>query len=130
MDYYEILQVDDEATQEDIKKSYQQLILKHHPDKNQGNIELFIKIDEAYKVLKEPAARKEYDSKRFHESDRCQMVIHDTVRKNEFIYDNDDKVHYYVCKCGDWYILDEEADESEYLISCNDCSLVIKVLNS
>jgi preprotein translocase subunit Sec63 len=33
MDFYEILEVDKGATQEDIKKSYQQLVLKHHPDK-------------------------------------------------------------------------------------------------
>lgn len=50
MDYYEILQVSNEANQEDIKKAYQQLILKHHPDKQQeqkdGNFEIFLKVDE------------------------------------------------------------------------------------
>jgi molecular chaperone DnaJ len=37
MDFYEVLEVDEDASQEDIKKSYQQLVLKHHPDKVSKN---------------------------------------------------------------------------------------------
>lgn len=133
MDFYEILQVSQEASQDDIKKAYQQLILRHHPDKNteqDGNLHMFLKIDEAYKVLKDPLTRKEYDSKRFQVSTSCQMIIHDTVARSDFLYDESNEVHYYVCKCGGWYILDEESsDEKEYIICCDECSLVIKVLN-
>lgn len=132
MDYYEILQVSADAGQDDLKKAYQQMILRHHPDKNlelAGNSDKFMKIDEAYKVLKDPATRKEYDSKRFQESTRCQMIIHDTVSKDEFLYDETNEVHYYVCKCSGWYILDEDSDDREYIICCDECSLVIKVIN-
>ena len=133
MDLYETLQVSKDASQEDIKKSYQQLILRHHPDKakeQDGNLQMFLKIDEAYKVLKDPLTRKEYDSKRFQESTRCQMIIHDTLERTDFLYDETNEVHYYVCKCGGWYILDEESsEEKEYIICCDECSLVIKVLN-
>ena len=41
---YNILLVDQEATQEEIKKSYQELILKYHPDKN-GDLEKYMEID-------------------------------------------------------------------------------------
>lgn len=132
MDYYEVLQVQREASQDDIKKSYQKLILCHHPDKNQekeGNFDEFLKIDEAYKILKDPTTRKEYDSKRFQESTRCQMIIHDTLNKREFLYDESNELHYHVCKCGGWYVLDEQSEEDDYIICCDECSLVIKVLN-
>lgn len=134
MDHYETLEVNQNASQEDIKKAYQKLILRHHPDKSihesiGGNFEMYLRIDEAYKTLKEPATRKEYDSKRFQQSKQCQMIIHDTIHRNEFLYDEEQEVHYFVCKCGGWYILDEDSSESEYIICCDECSLVIKVLN-
>lgn len=133
MDLYNTLKVSQKATQDEIKKAYQQLILKHHPDKNRehGNVHMFLKIDEAYKILKDPSTRKEYDSKQFQESISCHMIIHDTVERKNFLYDEANHVHYYECKCGGWYILDEESfDEKEYIICCDECSLVIKILNN
>lgn len=132
MDYYQVLSVTQESSQDDIKKAYQQLILRHHPDKSEGgdgSLTEFLKIDEAYKVLKDPAARKEYDSKLFQQSSRCQMIIHDTVDKSEFLFDAENDLHYHVCKCGGWYTLDEESEENDYIICCDECSLVIKVTN-
>lgn len=47
MNYYEVLSVSPDTRQDDIKKAYQQLILKHHPDKNsEGSLDKFLKIDE------------------------------------------------------------------------------------
>lgn len=58
------------------------------------------------------------------------MIIHDTIDKASFLYDEAEQVHYHVCKCGGWYILDEESEDAEYIICCDECSLVIKVLNN
>lgn len=130
MDHYAVLQVESDASQDDIKKAYQQLILRHHPDKSEsceGNSDVFIRIDEAFKVLKDPESRKVYDSKRFQQT--SQMIIHDTVRRDEFSFDESNEVHYFTCKCGGWYILDEESEDTEYIICCDECSLVIKVIN-
>lgn len=134
MDFYDVLQVSQNASQDDIRKSYQQLILRHHPDKNEEKSEslhIFLKIDQAYKVLKNPVTRKEYDSKRFQQTARCQMIIHDTIARQDFLFDESNKVFYSVCKCGGWYILEEEGSslEDEFIICCDECSLVIKVLN-
>ncbi|NJO88801.1 MAG: J domain-containing protein [Chloroflexia bacterium] len=63
-DYYMVLGIERSATLADIKKSYRKLALKYHPDKNQTNPkaqEEFIKIQEAYEVLKDTEKRKKYD---------------------------------------------------------------------
>ena len=63
-DYYIVLGVDKKATQDDIKKAYRSLAVKHHPDKNPGNKESeekFKTINEANEVLSDPEKRKKYD---------------------------------------------------------------------
>lgn len=63
-DYYEILGVDRDASQEEIKKAYRRLARKHHPDANKddpGARERFKEIGEAYRVLSDPDKRAHYD---------------------------------------------------------------------
>lgn len=64
-DYYKILQVDRNATSDEIKSAYRKLAMKYHPDRNPGNKEAeakFKEINEAYEVLSDPQKRKLYDS--------------------------------------------------------------------
>ena len=62
--YYEILGLSPGATTEEIKKSFRNLALKYHPDKNrnsEASKQKFMKIVEAYEVLSNEQARKNYD---------------------------------------------------------------------
>ncbi|MBC7828584.1 MAG: J domain-containing protein [Chitinophagaceae bacterium] len=64
VDYYKILGLDKNASQEDIKKAYRKLARKHHPDLNPNDKEAhkkFQQINEANEVLSDPENRKKYD---------------------------------------------------------------------
>lgn len=60
-DYYKILDVDKNASQDDIKKAFRKLAHKYHPDKAGGDEEKFKEINEANQVLGDPQKRKQYD---------------------------------------------------------------------
>jgi molecular chaperone DnaJ len=63
-DFYKILGVGKDASQDDIKKAYRKMARKHHPDLNAGNKqaeEKFKEISEAYDVLGDEKKRAEYD---------------------------------------------------------------------
>ena len=65
-DYYDVLGVPKNATEEDIKKAYRKLAMKHHPDRNQGDgakasEEKFKEAKEAYEMLSDGPKRAAYD---------------------------------------------------------------------
>lgn len=61
-DYYSVLGVAKNATQDDIKKAFRKLAHKHHPDKPGGDEKKFKEISEAYAVLSDEKRRAEYDA--------------------------------------------------------------------
>jgi molecular chaperone DnaJ len=71
MEYYEVLGVSKNATEDEIKKAYRKLALQYHPDRNPGDQEAeakFKEINEAHGVLSDPNKRRSYD--RFGMRDR------------------------------------------------------------
>ena len=63
-DYYDVLGVSSEATEDDLKKAYRKQAMAFHPDRNQGDKDAegkFKEVNEAYDVLKDAEKRAAYD---------------------------------------------------------------------
>jgi len=86
-DYYQILGVSRDASAEDIKKSFRQLAMLCHPDRNPENAEeaeeKFKEINEAYEVLGDEKRRWQYDSlTRLSSYPRRTMAMEDIFNEN------------------------------------------------
>jgi curved DNA-binding protein CbpA len=64
--YYDTLEISNNASQVEIRKSFRTLVLKYHPDRNNNSEEAkqkFMQIVEAYQVLSDRRAKKDYDDR-------------------------------------------------------------------
>src|SRR5260370_42442932 len=64
-DYYKVLGITKEATNDDVKKAFRKLARKYHPDVNPGDKKAedkFKEINEDYEVLSDPDKRRKYDT--------------------------------------------------------------------
>ncbi|MBN1537010.1 MAG: VWA domain-containing protein [Anaerolineales bacterium] len=63
-DYYMELEISRDATQDDIRRAYHLAVRKYHPDVNKdtGNLEVFLRIQNAYDVLSDPVRKSAYDA--------------------------------------------------------------------
>lgn len=82
--FYQVLNISENATLEDVKKAYRKLALQFHPDKNKdkGAQSKFIEINIAYETLKDSNLRTEYDN--FLKSEKENL-------ENEFEINNNKK---------------------------------------
>lgn len=139
MSHYQVLDVAPDATLEEIRRSYQSLALRLHPDKvkcdptTQGQSEQlttdqFIRIDEAWKVLRDEEARRVYDAELMQRTCREEYFVNEVLRRTDFRHDPEEDIYYHTCRCGGYYVLPEQmgGDKSCY-IACDECSLVVQV---
>jgi DnaJ-class molecular chaperone len=61
-DYYDVLGLSREASEDDIKKAYRKLAMEHHPDRG-GDEDKFKEAKEAYEILSDANTRRQYDSR-------------------------------------------------------------------
>ncbi len=86
MDYYKILDVNKNATKDEIKKAYRKQALKFHPDRNKGDKaaeEKFKQANEAYAVLSDDEKRQQYDT--YGSTDFHQRFSQEDIFRNSDI---------------------------------------------
>jgi len=97
MNLYHTLELNNNASINDIKKSYRRLAKIYHPDKNNGKDEEFKKLQLAYEILSDYELKKDYDSK--FNVDKPYDLLQNIIIKNKlnvinsifgYIYDDND----------------------------------------
>ncbi|KAK7067245.1 Dnaj1p [Halocaridina rubra] len=134
MTLYEVLGVSQDASESEIRKQYQELAKKYHPDKSsvEGAQEKFLKVTEAYNVLGDAQKRKEYDDQLKREKLYQEFPVSEELFLEDLERDRKEGVYLHTCRCGGRYILAAQdarnSTEKEVIVACNNCSLSILVL--
>lgn len=160
--YYEVLGCQSTDSIASIKKSYQSLILKYHPDKQSQKdgdndettneairMQRFQEIDFAWKILRDPEKRKQYDAEMQQQRFNGEPIVHERLHCTEFEFDTESQLYEYPCRCGGAFVLPEEFsptneasneskprnisnndDEDHIYIECDECSFVLQLLSS
>lgn len=136
MSLYSLLNCSSKATVRELRKSYQELLLKHHPDKNFGTeSDTFIAVTEAWKVLGDEKLRAVYDAEQSNSQlEQCQdKAIWNTFSLTEL--EPDGGIVSVTCRCGGQYQVEvelveelKEEGEVEVLLDCDTCSLNLLLL--
>jgi curved DNA-binding protein CbpA len=87
IDWYDVLLVERDCTNNDIKNSYRELVKTYHPDKKGGDPEMFELVTHAYNVLINPQTRASYD-KLYSISKRSESSHFDLKSKSEQYFDS------------------------------------------
>lgn len=128
--YYSILQSSRNATYDELKRNYQYLIKEYHPDKNREGLDtedLCIKIDKAWKILRDEQSRKEYDASLLQKEISDNALIYAELSKDEFIFEGESHSTTYPCRCGDYFVIKKAYLAENCLIECSQCSNCISI---
>ena len=138
--FYEVLGVAPNASQNEIKRMYQALVLKYHPDKydaarmqcsSDEAKDYFYLIDEAWKTLGDSKTRREYDAMLRDDELNQDGPVDAEIKLSEMEFDEDNKQYTWPCRCsGSYEVTDEILIGRENIIGCTTCSLTIKVLST
>ncbi|KAJ8614608.1 hypothetical protein CTAYLR_004964 [Chrysophaeum taylorii] len=118
MTLYDTLEVNPDATLDELRRSYHRLALRHHPDKGGHG---FTNLQRAWELLRDPATRAAYD----HSISNQRRIIWRNVPVTALR--SEDKGLALDCRCGSLFYLDRDDARSPILVPCDGCSLHIRV---
>ncbi|WP_026888159.1 DnaJ domain-containing protein [Clostridium beijerinckii] len=85
-DYYKVLDISINASNDEIKKAFRSLAKKYHPDRNQCDkdaLRKFQEVNEAYEVLSKEESRKKYDKERFKEKNNQETKSNKSSKEDK-----------------------------------------------
>ncbi|XP_004851654.1 dnaJ homolog subfamily C member 24 isoform X2 [Heterocephalus glaber] len=136
-DWYGILGAEPSANVSELKQKYQKLILMYHPDKQstaasagtpEECLQKFIEVDQAWKILGNEAARKEYDLQRHEDELRSMGPIDAQMYLEEMSWNEGNRSFSLSCRCGGRYVVSEQEAAATSLVPCDTCSLMVELL--
>ncbi|ORX48568.1 DnaJ-domain-containing protein [Hesseltinella vesiculosa] len=129
--YYDVLNIPHSASTDLIKQRFQQLIMMHHPDKQQDKDtdDRAQQILRAWEVLRNADKRRAYDLELQLKEQKAHVVINEEVDLDDMEYDEDLASFSLVCRCSGVYVISEKDMELGMdTVGCDNCSLRIRVL--
>jgi diphthamide biosynthesis protein 4 len=140
IDFYHILEIQQDASQEEVKRAYHRALLRHHPDKkgaeDSGLTQTAIDtLREAFQMLSSPSSRQIYDQtlKSSLSSSQTPKTVPrpaNVVSLDDFkeVRRGDSSTWTYTCRCGGTFVISEQLlDDDIHLIGCDSCSEVVWV---
>ncbi|CAM9425129.1 unnamed protein product [Phaeothamnion confervicola] len=136
--HYAVLSISDQASAGEIRRAYQALARKYHPDRfrpSDGELRgetdpegaHFRRVQEAWEALRDESARRKYDA--WLAEQTRSVAVADELALADMIYSDHDGVYRHGCRCGDVFELAEPeiVGDCVEVIGCNGCSLYIAV---
>ncbi|KXJ11036.1 DPH4 homolog [Exaiptasia diaphana] len=138
VNFYDELGVSSQATQEEVKKAYQQHVLKVHPDKadkklsaseKEANLHHYHMINKAWKILGDEEKRKQYDKGLREETLLQEWPVNAEVDLDDMEQNEETCSFTWKCRCsGQYVITEQDLEKGQNIVCCSICTLCIKVL--
>jgi diphthamide biosynthesis protein 4 len=139
IDFYRILEIQQDASQEEVKRAYHRALLRHHPDKKRvegsgltpAAIPAIDTLREAFQILSSPSSRQIYDQTlSSSQTPKTAPRPANVVSLDDFkeVRRRDSSTWTYTCRCGGTFVISEQLlDDDIHLIGCDCCSEVVWV---
>jgi len=137
VDLYRILEIQEDASQDEIKRAYHRALLRHHPDKKRTDDSVLSPVPtvdalrEAFRILSNPSSRQSYDQRPKSTTHSVnQMPVMGSRPANVVSLDDCQEVVQgasltwtYSCRCGGLFAISEQLlEEDVHLVGCDSCS--------
>lgn len=124
--HYQVLGLENDASDAQIRAAYTAKLLLLHPDKRGGDddgVEELQAVKTAYHILSSKPSRDAYDARI---NTYLPSLVHDTVSIAEF-QQNDDGEFLLECRCGGSFALERDEINQVDIVPCDTCSLCVRV---
>ncbi|XP_068731700.1 dnaJ homolog subfamily C member 24-like [Montipora capricornis] len=135
---YSILGVSTNSSYEEIKRAYQKLLLKFHPDKLDESLSQkdrdkacarFLAVDQAWKLLNNQGSRAKCDRRLQEQKLSQDWPVSAEVDLDDMEYHEDIRTFSSVCRCsGEYLISESDLENGQDTVCCSGCTLSIRVL--